>query len=79
MRILTLESIGLPLKYVGVAQLVESLPSKQTVAGSSPVSHSIWFHGPVVMTPACHAGDGGSIPPGTAICRHSTIGSAIDL
>ena len=27
--------------FVGVAQLVESLPSKQAVAGSSPVSHSI--------------------------------------
>lgn len=26
---------------MGIAQLVESLPSKQTVAGSSPVSHSI--------------------------------------
>lgn len=25
---------------MGIAQLVESLPSKQTVAGSSPVSHS---------------------------------------
>ena len=26
---------------MGIAQLVEFLPSKQTVAGSSPVSHSI--------------------------------------
>ena len=29
------------ITYVGIAQLVEFLPSKQTVAGSSPVSHSI--------------------------------------
>ena len=28
------------IEYVGIAQLVESLPSKQIVAGSSPVSHS---------------------------------------
>ena len=27
-------------KYAGVAQLVESLPSKQTVVGSSPIARS---------------------------------------
>ena len=29
-------------QYVGIAQLVERRPSKSDVAGSSPVSHSIW-------------------------------------
>ena len=29
-------------KVAGVTQLVESLPSKQVVAGSSPVSRSTW-------------------------------------
>lgn len=39
-----------------------------------------WFHGPMVMTPACHAGDGGSIPPGTArICPFNIAASMGDL
>ena len=31
--------------YVGIAQLVERRPSKSDVAGSTPVSHSIWGYG----------------------------------
>lgn len=38
-----------------------------TFVGSNPALAAKWFHGPVVMTLACHARDGGSIPPGTAI------------
>lgn len=31
--------------HVGIAQLVERRPSKSDVAGSTPVSHSIWGYG----------------------------------
>ena len=30
---------------MGIAQLVERRPSKSDVAGSTPVSHSIWGYG----------------------------------
>ncbi len=41
-----------------IAQLVERLPYKQVVIGSSPVAPSLSFAGVVqlVRSPACHAG-----------------------
>ena len=44
-----------------------TLPFQGKDARSIRVRRSIWFHGPMVMTSACHAGDRGSIPRGTAI------------